>query len=342
MAPILLLLDSSGIGGIETHVAVLAETLRAAGHEARIVFLADHGENPFHVQLRARSLPFVVLKGGLFGLLRYLHTENPALLHCHGYKAGILGRIAARLNRVPVVTTFHAGERAPLPVGLYQQLDLWTSFLGERIAVSPQIADSLPFRTTHMPNFIPVPPLSPRPPRVPRIGFVGRLSHEKAPDRFCAMVRDLGEHAECHVYGDGPMREELERMAAGRIRFHGFVTHMAAIWRELDLLIMPSRAEGLPMAALEAAAQGLPLIAGDVGALPTVIRDGESGYLLRGKDDAEVIARGREAITRFLALDHAARARLSQVAHAHVAAHFGADAALPALLAVYRRSGYPG
>ena len=63
-----LLVDSSGIGGIERHVAVLAGALRRRGYEARILLLAEHGDNPWLAQLAAEGLPFDVNRGGVSGL----------------------------------------------------------------------------------------------------------------------------------------------------------------------------------------------------------------------------------------------------------------------------------
>ncbi|OYW35551.1 MAG: hypothetical protein B7Z45_06535, partial [Azorhizobium sp. 12-66-6] len=134
------LVDSRGIGGIERHVSVLTQALNAAGHPARVLLLADHGEHPFLAQLRAEQVPFAVLDGRFSTLLRRLRTERPRLLHTHGYKAGILGRLAARLAGVPCVSTFHAGERGRFPVSLYQAVDAATARLATRIAVSAPIA----------------------------------------------------------------------------------------------------------------------------------------------------------------------------------------------------------
>lgn len=338
---ITLLLDSSGIGGIETHVAVLAETLRGAKIPCEIVFLADHGPNPFHRQLQDRGLTFSTLKGGFSSLRSHLKAAGTKLLHTHGYKAGILGRVAARISRVPVVSTYHAGESAPFPVNLYQILDAWTGFLGGRIAVSKPIVQKLPFGATLIPNFIAVGTLPPSQERPPQIGFVGRVSAEKAPDRFCALAERLGGRAHFHLFGDGPMRAELEARYGRSVRFHGFLTDPNRIWPYLDLLVIPSRAEGLPMAALEAISRGIPLVASEIGALPDVIGRGKAGWLIPAEPDEAAIAGGTKAIETWLALPPSTRDFLSQNAHAHAAAQFSASAALPSVLAVYQKAGYP-
>lgn len=336
--PIILLLDSSGLGGIETHVATLTASLRAAGQECHILFLAGHGTNSFHRQLEAQALPYTVLDGRVRSLWRWLRSMRPGLLHTHGYKAGLIGRLIARAQGLPVVSTFHAGERAPWPVGLYQRLDEWTSFLAERIAVSLPIARSLPWSSTLIPNFVRIPEARPGITRVPRIAFVGRLSHEKAPDRFCAIARRTQSRASFHVYGDGPMRDVLEREFGGIVRFHGFRTDMEAIWADIDLLVIPSRAEGLPMAALEAISRGIPLIATDVGALATVIGDGKAGWLIRQTQDDDIIAAVARTIENWEGLDESARLLLSAGARDHAIRHFSEAQALAAIRTVYSRA----
>ncbi len=331
------LVDSSTIGGIETHVGVLAAALRRAGWDAQVVLLADHGPNPWLAQLDARGVPHTVLAGGLGGLLAALRRERPALLHTHGYKAGILGRLAARLTGTPCVSTFHAGERGPFPVSLYQTLDAWTSVLAPRIAVSAPIARNLPFGAEVIGNFVPV-PAAPPPAgaRSDVVGFVGRFSPEKGPDLFCAIAercRDTGLAFE--AFGDGPMRAELEVRYRGIVTFHGLVTDPSRIWPRLGLLLMPSRAEGLPLAAIEAMAAGIPVAASAVGALPDVVTPGGNGWLFPPGD----IEAAAGAVRAFAGLSPDARAAFGQSAWQAARQGYAVDVLLPKVCAVYAAAG---
>lgn len=339
MTRILLFLDSSGLGGIESHVATLAEGLPERGFPAEILFWRHYPGNAFETRLKAAGLPLSSLEGRFGALVHRLRQETPVLLHTHGYKAGILGRLAAKLAGVPVVSTYHAGERGRFPVNLYQTLDSWTGWLAEGIAVSPAIARQLPFKATVIPNFLRFPPLPPQRLREPQIGFVGRLSPEKAPDRFVKLADALGGDASFHVFGDGPMRGELARAAGNRILWHGMVTDPCAIWPSLDLLIMPSRAEGLPMAALEALAAGIPIIGTRVGALPSVIGDGQAGWLVEEGSDERVVADMTQATKAWLSLSSRGRDILRTSAHDHGARHFGLQTGLNRVIEAYRRAG---
>jgi glycosyltransferase involved in cell wall biosynthesis len=331
-----ILVDSSSLGGIERHVATLAAALRRLPISAEIVLLAPHGTNPWLQQLQAAALPFRVLDGSISGLLAALRKARPKLLHTHGYKANILGRLAARLLGIPVVATFHAGERGAFPVSAYQLLDEYSSVLGGRLCVSEAISKQLPYAAILAENFMPV-PASPPPSILPRrIGFVGRLSVEKAPDLFCQLARHCAGSEEWHVWGDGPMRAELERKFGAHVQFHGLVTDLSPAWSSLGLVVMPSRAEGLPMAALEALAAGVPIVASAVGGLPSVVRHDCTGWLFPAGD----LDAARAQIEAWRALTLADQAHMRQTCWAFVKEHFSEARQLPKILAAYLQAGF--
>lgn len=329
-----LLLDAAAIGGIETHVLILCRALIDSGRPAQIVLMADHGRTQFVQRIEAEGLPHRVLPGSPLALLRALRKARPALIHTHGYKAGIIGRMAARLCAIPCVSTFHAGERAPFPVGLYQRLDEALAFLARPISVSEEIARRLPWDSTLISNFVPA-PVSPCSGPLPRnVIFVGRLSAEKGPDIFCEIAQRMASRAQFHVYGDGPMRAELEALHGGVVRFHGHVADVGAVWREAGLLMITSRAEGLPMACLEAMSHGVPVAAASVGALPRVVRHGCEGWLFEAGD----IAGACDALAAWHALAPREHEPLRQACRARVADQFGVEAGSAATLRVYAKA----
>jgi glycosyltransferase involved in cell wall biosynthesis len=332
-------IDSSSVGGAERHIATLADGLRRTGHTVEIVLLAKHGENPWLAQLKAQSLPFRHLGGSFASLRAALAEARPALLHTHGYKAGILGRLAARLARIPVVSTFHSGARGAFPVGAYEALDDWTSFLGGRIAVSDVIRQRLPFQSDVIPSYVITPAAPPTDALPPVAAFVGRLSAEKGPDLFCELAirarRKTGASIAWHVWGDGPMRADLVARYGDQVTFHGIATDMDAVWPRVGLLVMPSQFEGVPLAALEAAARGIPVLASRVGGLPTVVADGTTGWLVPAGDldaaEAALALWQRCAASNGPTLRHACWQRAREA--------FSEERWLPAVLAVYRRQG---
>lgn len=323
-----LFLDSSSIGGIETHVLGLSEALTERGRANTVVFLQRHGEHPLWPVLDERGLRWRVLDAGLGGLISTLRRERPRLLHTHGYKAGILGRLAGLTARVPVVSTFHAGEPGSGMVRVYNLLDCLSSRLAAGIiAVSEPIAERLPPRTHLIGNFVAPRPLADGPGR--DLAFVGRLSHEKGPDLFCELSERLSGVAPA-VFGDGPMRAELEPRYPG-INFLGQKSDMAPHWPRVGLLCMTSRNEGLPLVALEAMARGIPVAAFAVGALPGLIEHGVNGWLVE-PGDLDAMA---QVIGDWRAMDAEALADMAAHAVATIQERYSPDALLPRILEVY-------
>ena len=323
-----LLLDSRGMGGIESHVAELAIGLAAAGERPRVFFLRDHGPHPLRARLDAAGVQWEALDGRLGSLLRRLRMGRPALLHTHGYKANLMGRAAARLSGVPSVASYHAGERPGGVLAVYDLADRWTSWLGGRIAVSKPILHRLPFGGELVANFVALPAIGPEnSPDV--VAFVGRLSHEKGPDLFCQLA-EQAPGPSYRAYGDGPMRATLNSSA---VRFFGAVAGMEDSWAEIGLLAITSRAEGLPLAALEAMAHGVPVAAFAVGRLPDLIQNGVDGFLAPPGD----IAALAKAVMGWHKLDLPARLALSAAARATIARDFGQAAGVAEIRRIYAR-----
>jgi glycosyltransferase involved in cell wall biosynthesis len=329
------LIDSSTIGGAERHISILVECLKKRGVDAEAVLYKNYGANRWLDQLAAEKTPFRVLDGSFAGLIKALVRHRPDLLHLHGYKAGILGRIPARLLGIPVVTTFHSGERSHGRLGIYEHADEWSAFLGERVSVSAAVQQRLPYRSTFIKNFVPdaAPPAAATLPR--SVAFVGRLSSEKGPDLFCELAAQCHADVSWHVYGDGPLRSGLEKRFGSVVNFHGIVADLTEIWPGIGLLVMPSRFEGLPYAALEALSSGVPLLAARVGGLPSAVVEPATGWLFEPGQLAQAVGK----LDAWLALDAAAQAAMRLRCWQHIRETFSESSEMPKLLGVYRKAG---
>jgi len=299
--------------------------------KTRVVFYANHGEHPLTQQLDDAGIPWEHLSGSIRSLLSAL-SRRPKLLHTHGYKAGILGRMAAFFCHTPVVSTFHAGEPGKGMVRLYNLLDGLTANFGEAIAVSAKIRKRIHGHAHFVRNFVPVPVHSTNA-NSNTIVFVGRLSHEKGPDFFCQMA-ELLPSAKFEVFGDGPMREELEKMYGKRVLFHGQVNNMEAHWPNIGMVCMPSRHEGLPYAALEAMGHGVSVAAFDVGGLAKLIEHGRSGWIAP-QGDVKLLS---DHISCWLEMDTQTRAEMSSAAHRAVKDRFSPDVIIPLVVAIYKKA----
>jgi glycosyltransferase involved in cell wall biosynthesis len=159
------------------------------------------------------------------------------------------------------------------------------------------------------------------------LGNIGRLTEMKRPDILVnAFARLSGEFPTAHLLlvGDGPMMAELKSQAAalklsGRAHFTGFQSNPEPYLRLLDVFVLTSRMEGMPLAVLEAAASGIPVIASRVGGLAEMSNNGKS-LLLYEFNDIEALSKG----LRRLMTDDSFRQSLAGSGREHVLATYSA------------------
>lgn len=214
------------------------------------------------------------------------------------------------------------------------------------IAVSADLATQVRPRVGRtplavIPNGVLVPPPgAPAEPHAPRVAYCGRLAPVKAVNRLLAtlhVIRDDVPDAELWIAGEGPEEPALRALAqtlglGDAVRFLGFQRDLPALLRQVDVVALSSRHEGMPMIVLEAGANAKPVVAPRVGGIPEVVRDGETGVLV-DEPTPEALARACVSLLR----DPARAAALGAAARTHVAATFSSDATCAATVALYRR-----
>ena len=159
-----------------------------------------------------------------------------------------------------------------------------------------------------------------------RLVCVGRLDPVKGFDVALAALAILAPRfpgAELTIVGDGPERESLKARArelgvADRTRFTGFVApgRVCEPIEAASLALIPSRSEGLPNVAIQAAFLGRPIVGTDVGGLPEAVVDGETGRLVPPDDPAALAAAVAELLgdpERARAMGRAARRRAEEL-----------------------------
>ena len=167
-------------------------------------------------------------------------------------------------------------------------------------------------------------------PAGPLAVYAGRLSRVKGVDVLLDAWAAVREGHLC-IVGDGEDRDALQAQAAGlrRVRFHGAVADVAPLVRAADVCVLPSRAEGLPVALLEGMSAGLAVVATAVGGTPDAIDDGVNGLLVPA-GDPDALA---DALRRALGPDGA---RLGERARARVLRSYSIDAVADRVLELYQ------
>ena len=328
---VVLLLDSRNTGGIESHVLLLARSLKSKGMHPLILFMKHYGEaHPLEDAIQTSGLEYDYLNGGISKLCSKLNSAS--LLHTHGYKAGISGRLAGKLTGTPVISTFHNGDLGHGRMRIYTMLDRIMSLFSLNIAVSQEIAKKLPFNKLVIPNFVDMPNPAIRS-TGKTIGFVGRLSHEKGPDVFIKLAQSTPEQS-FRIYGDGPLKSELEANTTENITFMGMTRNMADHWPDIGLLCITSRDEGLPLVALEAMSYGIPVLASRVGGLPQLIQQDVNGWLATTED----LNTFSKYIQQWQTADSETQGKIAENCINTVAEHYSCDALVPQILNIYRQA----
>lgn len=359
------------VGGPAVHATLLTDGLRprystvlATGSvgpdEIEATDLLEHyGVTPTRIRGLGRKLHAVDDLRALLALIRLLRRERPEIVHTHTAKAGALGRVAARIARVPVVVhTFHghvlSGYFGRFGSWLAARIEQCLACLTDRVvAVSEQVGDDLsrvhgvvaPERLSVIPLGLPLERFLDLDGRrgelraelsidasAPIVVFLGRMVAVKEPEVALdawRRVRDSRPDAVLLMVGSGPRKDELETAEDG-VRWLGWRRDTDRLLADADLALLTSRNEGTPVALIEAAAAGVPAVATAVGGVAAVVVDGETG-LLRPRGDAAGLA---AAILELLS-DDERRRRMGDAAREHVRDRFSAQRLVRDLDALY-------
>jgi glycosyltransferase involved in cell wall biosynthesis len=269
------------------------------------------------------------------------------IVHTHGYFADIMAAPASKMLGIPHIATCHGFISTDFNLSIYNRLDRAALRMAKRIiAVSDGIRRDLirsgipESRVVTIKNA--VNGLSDAASRTAArhekralikaagqeliIGYAGRLSEEKNVScliKACSFLRENSLPVRALILGDGPQRRELEDLVrekklGRKVFFAGFQEEVERWLPALDVFVLPSLAEGTPMALLEAMACGIPAVATAVGGVPDVIDPGRTGLLVP-PDSPEAVA---EAVSR-LYFDRSFRDSMAQAARNDVLANYG-------------------
>jgi glycosyltransferase involved in cell wall biosynthesis len=303
-------------GGAEKHILNLAgaaDSLRV-DYTVCCLFSAPFADIASDAGISALSIPMshkadfkVVGK-----LARVIMEGNFDLVHTHGVRANLLGRLAARqAGKRKVITTVHSLLEKDYPGVVSRLANSWAErstrgLTDHFIAVSQGLRDRLvcggiPAKeVTVIYNGISLEEIRPSSepgaarkkmgffPETPLVGIVARLHSVKGHSHFLEAARSILEQrpeVRFLVVGAGPHRPVLEKMAGSfgitdQVVFTGFIDDVYSLMADLDLLVISSLWEGFGLTAIEAMALGVPVVATEVGGLPEVVLHGETGLLV--------------------------------------------------------------
>jgi glycosyltransferase involved in cell wall biosynthesis len=289
---------------------------------------------------------------------RHLKRWDADVLHCHLPMASIVGRLAGRLAGVPVISTEHNVLERYHPATRALTLATWR-LQSRVIAVSEEVASSIARATKGsvpvdvVRNGVPV-NLMQRdvagaariraslgiPEGAPVAGIVAVFRTQKRLPLWlevAAQVRRAHPNAHFIFVGDGPLRAEVE--AKIKSLSLGDCVHLVGLQEDvrpyvsaMDVFLMTSEFEGLPVALLEAMAMETSPVVTAVGGMPEAVADGVSGFVLAPSDTPGLVS----AVNRLFA-DDALRLRVGKSARERVDREFGMQRMLGEVHGVYEK-----
>lgn len=315
------------VGGAEKLVSQLAAGLDRSRFHSKVICLYDAGE----VAKEIRSGGVVVHNLGVSGkrdlraayrLFHVLKQWKIDILHAHLFHPTVLGTVVGRLAGVPVIVSTRHGIEIGGSLRDIANASV-AGFRDRTITVSEYVRQVELQRTRQgrskvivIPNGVNNQSLSVLDPALVAsfraewnlttddivIGTVARFVEQKGLGYLLAAAKKLRftyPKLKLLLIGDGPLEQQLRQKTlefglGENVVFGGIRTEIAEILSIMDVMVMPSILEGFGIAILEAMACGVPVVATDVGGIPEVVANGDTGIL--------VPARSSEALAKAIGI----------------------------------------
>jgi glycosyltransferase involved in cell wall biosynthesis len=362
--PVLHVITRLIVGGAQENTLYTAARLDPLHYKVEVICGPQTGsEGSLIEEARAQGIPLTIMPDllrqvsplhdskALIGITRFMRQGGYAIVHTHSSKAGILGRLAARLAGVPVIVhTVHGWSfhdyMPSITRRIYILLERWMARFTDAIIVVAEkdIEKGLRAGIGHRMQYhlirsaIPLVEFDPsRADRVmirrqlglplnsPVIGTIGRFSAQKNPLDWVRVAGIIGRARPevCFIMvGDGPLRPQVEAIIkqeglADRIILTGLRRDASQLLAAMDIFMLASLWEGLPRTIPAAQAMGLPVVANRADGTTEAIQDGLNGYLCTPGD-----LEGMASRVSTLLDDPALRAGMGQQGRSKAVAQF--------------------
>ena len=302
------------VGGAQVHVKDLAAALMQMHHEVLVVTGTAGHYNQVLDTLNVKNIalsnfvrsiaPVQDLRISV-KLKEIIQTYRPDLVSTHSSKAGLLGRIACRLERIPCLFTAHGWAFTPgVPVGkryFYQSLESLASPLSEHIICVSEYDRYLgvqaginPDRliTVHngMPDIQPKYWADPVGKGVVNLTMIARFDQQKDHTTLLQAIQPI-KNLHINLVGDGPNLDNAKALVEqldieDKVSFLGFRSDIPEVLAQSQIFALISHWEGFPRTIIEAMRAGLPVVASQVGGVAEAVIDSETGFCVARQDVA--------------------------------------------------------
>jgi len=366
--PVIHIRNSIVVGGVETTLVGWMKYFEQSGVAARLFCFRNAGNSHLAYQdyLTERAIPCELLPWSTLKLfpmavarlVAAIRSLPGCVIHTHDVRSDIVGLMAARLTRTPIMSTCHAWHDVAgkvrfleyIDARVLQHVDLVGNVseatrrgsimrgIPEHKAITLYSGiDLAPFQVsidrTQARSAFGIDP------HAFVIGNVARLYPEKGQNLLIKAAAQLAGHCpDMHfiIVGEGPLQHKLIQLAdqlgvSDQVHILEFQHDLARLLAALDLFALPSYAEGTPMVIYSAMAMGLPIVASRIDGVAEVLQDGRTARFI---DAGDVDALSKEILSLYRS--HDARAAMGREAKAVVHKHYSAHKATSALATIYR------
>lgn len=344
-------------GGAQAHVRTLLARMQGQTELA----LATSVEGWLTEQARALGVPVYLVPelvqplspGKDFRAVQAIHRLfrqlKPDLVHLHSSKAGLLGRVAARLAGIPTVFTAHGWAFTEGASANRRRLAIWSERLAAPLAariISVSSYDTKlagrcrvgrPGQVVTIHNGIPEMAGGRTAPDNPSSCRVVMTARFAPPKDQAALIRAVAQMPEIQLtlIGEGEFLAAAQALAAelgiqDRVVFLGARSDVPELLCQADVFALISNYEGFPISILEAMRAGLPIIASDVGGVREAVQPGVNGLLVPRADEATLVS-----ALKALATDAQRRHYMGTASRQRFVEEFTDDAMLNAVWGVY-------
>jgi L-malate glycosyltransferase len=361
-------IDGGAWAGAEAQVATLLRALSTCPQVSLHAIVLHEGRlaqklRTFGVTVRVveqqRSFGQVIAECS-----KFLEGRNIKILHSHNYKENLIAVLLSRICNVPHLVRTEHGH--PEPYSAFRNLKHWGVLAADRLAARYTAAQIVsvssdlgafwkrhadPTNVTILPNGVDLDSVSssfsPREAKqrlgMPSdsfvVGIAARLEYIKRHDLFLATARYLAGNipsSQFVIAGSGRQEESLRRLILesglqNRVALLGDRHDVYDVLRAMDILLICSDHEGIPMVMLEAMALGVAVVSRNVGGISEVIRNGINGILVPSDNPEEL---GRACMSIFQ--DPMLLADLRLAAHDQIQRHHSADKNAQTIVELYQ------
>ncbi|MGI6605098.1 MAG: glycosyltransferase [bacterium] len=348
------LITGLNYGGAETQLVRLAVALKGRGWQVGVISMLP--PQAFTEELGEARIPLATLNmrrgvpdpRAVLRLVKILRQWKPHILTSFMFHANLLGRIAGRYARVPANVSSIRNENFGGPHR--DKLLRLTDWMGDITTTNSRLAaDSLVKRGVVPRDRIRVIPNGLKLDKfavdgLKRAGLrqqlglaedeflwlaVGRLEEQKdyiTLLRAFKILKQGGHQAQLRVAGQGPLLENLQRLAvdlgiSDRVVFLGLRRDIPLLLNAADGFVLSSAWEGLPNVVMEAMAAAKPVVATSVGGVPELVQEGVTGYMSPPRDVEALAA----AMAKMIGLSESERTRMGQAGRAHIEANYSLE-----------------